>query len=252
MAGIAWRGRRVCQCVVDAVADFEVRRSIIRNVFQGGYNGGAGKVRASAGTHDGGGVIDHEQRSQADHLAARSIGLVVNNRDRFEGFDPHAHTFVSGCPHMAAGLRFQDSEYRAGRNGLANRRKDRFPRPDRITTYAAWRRRRIAAAKAGDKLLIAGKEYPNIGAVSVHWVNRARKTKGRSRHVYIVQVWLRKAGTYKGPLDGKFGASTQAALDNFRRKRLKWSAADSVGPLGISSLRALRAAAKSTRIVQEK
>lgn len=249
MAGIPWRGRRVCQCVIDAVADFEVRRSRLRSIFQGGYN--AGKVRASAGTHDRGGVIDHEQRNSADHLAGRSIGLCLNNRDRFEGFDPHAHTFVVGCPHMASGLKYQESEYRAGRNGLANRRKDRFPRPKKITTYAAWRRAAVAKAKAGDKLLIAGKEYPNIGYVSVYWVNRARKLKARSRHTYLVQVWLRKAGTYKGPLDGKWGTSTQAALDNFRRKRLRWPAADSVGPLGIGSLRELRAAAKSTRIIQE-
>ena len=86
-------------------------------------------------------------------------------------------------------------------------------------------------------LIIGGKRYTPISAVSVYWVNVARTAKGRyvSRHVFYVQTWLRKVGRYLGPLDGRWGASTQSAFDGFRRS-LGWKAVDATGKVGLESL----------------
>jgi hypothetical protein len=156
-----------------------------------------------------------------------------------------------GCPHAPAGLRWQESELRAGRNGLARRGRDDGPRPTRILTYRQWKAAQITSADGVRKLTINGKTYPWIGSVSVFWINAARATGKVSRHVYWVQVWLRKLGYYKAPLDGRWGKATQAALDNYRRHGLRWPRADWGGPIGIDSLTRLRDAAHSSLKVRK-
>jgi peptidoglycan hydrolase-like protein with peptidoglycan-binding domain len=45
------------------------------------------------------------------------------------------------------------------------------------------------------------------------------ETNGTPEHIRQVQRGLAAAGYYKGPIDGVFGASTDAAMEDFQRAR---------------------------------
>jgi hypothetical protein len=230
--GLSWRGRRACQCVIDAVHEYEkVNKTTLRRseIMQGSYSNAA----ASAGTHSGGGALDTVPLSRQRVRSARAIGFWPSNRTRSDGFSgDHAHWVLFGCPHATPQLRFQESELRAGRNALANRRSDREPRPARIRTFRQYMRDTYGTRK----LIIGGKAYKPISSVSVFWINESRRFRTFSRHTYWLQVWLRKAGFYLAPLDGKFGPVTQAALDNYRRRRLGLTGKEATGTIGIFTL----------------
>ncbi|WP_258177319.1 CHAP domain-containing protein [Streptomyces solincola] len=91
---------------------------------QGSYNRG---VAASAGTHDGGGVVDIASSSQALVKALRQVGFAAWVRTPAEGFSYHIHACAIGDREMAAGARNQVRAYFQGRNGLANNRADSAP-----------------------------------------------------------------------------------------------------------------------------
>lgn len=97
-------------------------------IVQGSYN--TGGVSASAGTHDGGGVVDLrtwnltvEQRNEA-LAAARAVGFYAWYRTTAQGFDPHFHWVAKGDAELSSDARWQASEAEAGRNGLASRGTD--------------------------------------------------------------------------------------------------------------------------------
>ena len=99
---------------------------------QGSYNGG--KVSASAGTHDGGGVVDIHTRTlpkaTVDNMtkALREAGFAAWTRGR--GFDtmvPHIHAIAIGDRQLSPSARNQIPSYARGRNGLMNQALD----PDR-------------------------------------------------------------------------------------------------------------------------
>jgi hypothetical protein len=123
---IPFRGRRTCICVVRIVPLVEAemkKRGLIRNsvdFFQMGYN--TGGVTASAGTHDRGGAIDVAQYTDAHLVVWRMFGVRMMHRTPAERFSHHGHGWPGGCPHMSSGLRYQESEWRAKRNGLVNRK----------------------------------------------------------------------------------------------------------------------------------
>lgn len=98
-------------------------------ITQGCYNNGA--VAASAGTHDGGGAVD----IRAKTLNAAQVGEAVNilrkvgfaawHRLPSEGNWPeHIHCIAVGCPDLSRGAKNQVTDYKAGRNGLANNKAD--------------------------------------------------------------------------------------------------------------------------------
>jgi peptidoglycan hydrolase-like protein with peptidoglycan-binding domain len=94
---------------------------------QGSYNRG---VSASAGTHDGGGVVDINTSGinvNSTLLALRRAGFAAWYRTSAEGFAPHIHACAIGDREMSSGARSQVADYFAGRNGLANRRADSAP-----------------------------------------------------------------------------------------------------------------------------
>jgi hypothetical protein len=107
---------------------------------QGSYSTG---VSASAGTHDGGGVVDINTNGlnvNATLLALRRAGFAAWYRSPSEGFAPHIHACAIGDREMSSGARSQVAAYFAGRNGLANNRADTAPasvgRP-----YPQWARK---------------------------------------------------------------------------------------------------------------
>lgn len=107
---------------------------------QGSYNRG---VSASAGTHDGGGVVDIAVHTMTptgrDYCvkALRKAGFAAWLRSPSEGFVYHIHAVAIGDREMASGARNQVAAYFRGRNGLANGGPDSAPssvgRP-----YPAW------------------------------------------------------------------------------------------------------------------
>ncbi len=92
-------------------------------LIQGSYNVG---VAASAGTHDGGGVVDINVNgmSTANRLRAvqalRKAGFAAWLRTPDEGFDYHIHANAIGDREMKSVARNQVASYFSGRNGLVS------------------------------------------------------------------------------------------------------------------------------------
>lgn len=99
---------------------------------QGSYNRG---VSASAGTHDGGGVVDinvdgmTSAKRNALVLALRRAGFAAWLRTPAQGFSYHIHANAIGDREMASLAKSQVQSYFNGRNGLAGNGYDGTPRP---------------------------------------------------------------------------------------------------------------------------
>lgn len=113
-------------------------------IVQGGWNGGTGAVKASAGTHDGD-AVDIRTRQLT---TAQKAGLVRTlrmlgwaawyrqpNWDR-RGGGEHIHAVPNGWGAPSAGARRQADQYRRGTNGLASRGPD-----DQLGATGAYRTR---------------------------------------------------------------------------------------------------------------
>lgn len=100
------------------------------NLIQGSYHKG---VSASAGTHDGGGVVDVNVSGYTVAQqwlivrALRQAGFAAWRRTPTEGFDYHIHACAIGDREMASLARSQVHAYFAGRNGLAGNGPDSAP-----------------------------------------------------------------------------------------------------------------------------
>lgn len=101
-------------------------------VVQGSYNGG--RVSASAGTHDGGGVVDirtwnlTETQRQRALAVLREAGLIAWYRTEAQGFDPHIHAVELASTTLSPGAARQRAAYQRGRNGLASDGPDDGPK----------------------------------------------------------------------------------------------------------------------------
>lgn len=111
-------------------------------VTQGRNPGG---VAASAGTHDGWGVVDLRVRDWSAPvlngvlLALRQVGFAAWHRLVSQGFDTeHIHAVAIGDPGMSPAARRQVSSYQAGRNGLANNGPDDGPGGYRSVTWELY------------------------------------------------------------------------------------------------------------------
>lgn len=106
------------------------------SLTQGSYNTGVG---ASAGTHDGGGVVDISVSgmSSAGRKAAvqalRKAGMAAWLRTPADGFAYHIHAVAIGDREMSSAAKSQIRQWAADTNGLANHGHDSEPDP-----YPAW------------------------------------------------------------------------------------------------------------------
>jgi len=138
-----WRGGYVCGCVIQSVENIIEPRleaagySTPTSIFQFCYSG---SVSASAGTHDGGGALDHRKCSDAETRIWRECGTTSWQRGSPEdsAFDDHNHTIWIGCPHLSSGAANQVVDYKNGRNGLADGGPDQSPDVPYITWQDAW------------------------------------------------------------------------------------------------------------------
>lgn len=245
--GFAWRGRRACQCVIDATEAYEAltKGSLTkREIYQGSYSW----AKKSAGTHGKGGALDTVSLSDGRIKVASAIGFWPCNRVP-PSFDPHAHWVLFGCPHAAGGLRKQERELRAGRNALKSGRPDPHKRlrPEKIVTFMQWSAQRATSVPPTFVILPNGMKLRDR-RMTVVAANVARRKGKRSIYTYWVQRWLRKTKFYVAVIDAKWGPVTQAALDNFRRS-LGWPEKDCIGPIGVTSAARLAKAARTSKHV---
>lgn len=121
-------GRRVDWLTRAALEVTAERLGYDLTITQGSYN--AGGVAASAGTHDGGGVVDlaaWDQESKVREL--RRTGFAAWFRPAISGLWPaHIHAVLIGNERLSSGARAQVADYLAGRDGLAGDGPDTGPR----------------------------------------------------------------------------------------------------------------------------
>lgn len=106
-------------------------------VTQGSYN--AGGVAASAGTHDGGGVVDLAPYDHARKVRElRRTGFAAWYRPEIPGlWPPHIHAVLIGNARLSASAKAQVAEYLAGYDGLAGDGRDTGPR-DFVRNRFTW------------------------------------------------------------------------------------------------------------------
>ena len=106
-------------------------------VVQGSYNGGAGKVSASAGTHDGGGAVDLTPANWEQKVhAMRAVGFAAWHRTAIPGvWEEHVHAVLIGNEKLSPSAQAQVTDYRNHRDGLAGHGPDNTWHPDPIPTF---------------------------------------------------------------------------------------------------------------------
>lgn len=104
-------------------------------IMQGSYHPGVG---ASAGTHDGGGVVDLLPWDWQNKVRVlRELGFAAWHRPKRMGVWPeHIHAVLIGNERLAPLAKQQVTAYRNGRDGLAGNAIDTFWRPNPIPTAA--------------------------------------------------------------------------------------------------------------------
>lgn len=237
-------GRRTCACVKRALPLVEARlkragyikQDLSGLITQGGYNNGA--VPASAGTHDGGGVID-VAASLVDTAAKRKIwrrsGWAMWHRTPAEGNWPeHGHGVLIGCKHASAGAKRQVMAYKAGRNGLANGAADQGPKVAVVTWQQALANSRIHTTSV--KRLLANA--------------KSKAPRPKSNDVIRLQRLLRHADCMSTSAikreRGKYGPLTRQAVHLAQRKA--GYGAQASGYIGIRTLKWLAKKAKGTSV----
>jgi hypothetical protein len=126
---------------VDALKELQRVSGVAILLTQGSYSK---SVSASAGTHDGGGVVDVNVAGWNytviwDVLtAARSMGLIAWYRTPSQGFAYHIHVVRRDCGDLSPAARAQVVQYLNGQNGLAGHGADDGPSGYRDVTWASY------------------------------------------------------------------------------------------------------------------
>jgi len=119
-------------------------------IFQGSYNAGSEAVKASAGTHDGGGAVDLAPWDWENKVRElRRTGFAAWHREAIPGvWGEHIHAELVGNRLASPSAKAQWAEYLRGENGLANHGPDTGPR-DFVNNRFHWRKgtHRISRAR---------------------------------------------------------------------------------------------------------
>jgi hypothetical protein len=141
-----WREGYACGCMIMSIEDIVEPRlreagylgaGETVNIFQQAYSS---SVSASAGTHAGGGALDHQKGSDGETKIWRECGWADWQRGspQDSAFDDHNHGIVQGCPHLSGDAEGQVTQYKQGCNGLADWGPDQSPHVAPITWQAAY------------------------------------------------------------------------------------------------------------------
>lgn len=197
---VTFRGKRVDKKTRAALLVAERKLGYQLTIVQGSYN--AGGVRASAGTHDQGGVVDltaHDWQRKVRVL--RSVGWAAWYRaDRPGVWSAHIHAVLVDHGRLSEGAAQQVREYLAGYDGLAGDGRDphtrefvnvrfQFPVPKPTPNITAVLKadtveQRVAALKrvaasGSPEARTAAKNY--LDAIEVMLRNRARRKRLHSK-----------------------------------------------------------------------
>lgn len=172
-------------------------------LVQGSYNGGG--VAASAGTHDGGGAGDVTAHNYKNRIKVlRLLGCAAWYRPTIKNlWSAHIHFIVIGDNTASWGAKSQVADYKANRNGLANKGRDEDWRPLNVnitfapnsvlgTYYAAkntnmytqpyGKSSKVSALAKGKKFTVVAKvknAYGNTWGVNPegNWVDMSKLTR---------------------------------------------------------------------------
>jgi hypothetical protein len=121
-----FRGKTVNKWTKQALEACERDLGYDLTIVQGSYHGG---VSQSAGTHDGGGVVDlapFDWRRKV--LVLRNHGFAAWHRVPSQGpWGEHIHAVLIGDQSASPSAKRQVESYKAGRNGLASNARDDGP-----------------------------------------------------------------------------------------------------------------------------
>lgn len=134
---VNFRGRLMDKKTQAFLQAMEQRLGYELTIVQGSYNGGA--VSASAGTHDGGGVVDlvswdHRRKVRV----ARELGAFAWFRPDLPGvWGEHIHLGIRDHGRLSSAAKAQQAGFDSdpARNGLANNAIDRTWHPDPSVTF---------------------------------------------------------------------------------------------------------------------
>jgi len=131
----SYGGKRVNTRTADMLRAADGTLSWNLTLTQGSYTPGNPD---SAGTHDGGGVVDISVSSMSTTQrwqtvkALRTVGFAAWLRTPSDGFDYHIHANGISDPDMSRPARNQVHDYYFGKNGLANHAADNTPEQYRV------------------------------------------------------------------------------------------------------------------------
>ncbi|HIW63065.1 MAG TPA: peptidoglycan-binding protein [Candidatus Stackebrandtia excrementipullorum] len=138
----SYGGKRTNTRTVDMLAEADSKLSWGLTLTQGSYTSGN---PGSAGTHDGGGVVDigvnglsTTQRWQTIR-ELRRVGFAAWLRTPSDGFAYHIHAVAISDPDLASAAQPQVHDYYFGKNGLANHGPDNTPSQYRVD-FTWWER----------------------------------------------------------------------------------------------------------------
>lgn len=134
---VNYRGRLMDRKTQAFLQAMEQRLGYDLTVVQGSYN--AGGVSASAGTHDGGGVVDLVSWDAKRKVrVARELGAFAWFRPDLPGvWGEHIHLGIRGHGRLSPAAKAQQAGFDANpaRNGLANNAVDRTWHPAPAVTF---------------------------------------------------------------------------------------------------------------------
>lgn len=131
----SYGGRRTNTRTVQMLAEADGMLPWSLTLTQGSYTSGN---PGSAGTHDGGGVVDIGVNSMSTTQrwqtvrALRTVGFAAWLRTPDDGFAYHIHAAGVSDPDMSRPARNQIHDHYYGRNGLANNAPDNTPEEYRV------------------------------------------------------------------------------------------------------------------------
>lgn len=189
-------GKTVDNLTDAALRECERRLGYPLTIVQGSYN--AGRVTASAGTHDGGGVVDlapWDWRRKVRVL--RDVGFAAWHRPAIPGlWGEHIHAVLMSNKKLATSAAVQVSDYKQGRNGLANNAPDDDPyRPNPLPWFTLPAPAQLHPASQGRRVDTARATLEEAAHVAPAGSKRRRTIRGTLAALRLVPKVRRRPRT---------------------------------------------------------